>query len=84
MTGDKKDMGMMNETVDNGGGDDGIGKETAPFIEVKIAGQNKRAFFVSNGDELKKEIGLMIGNGGIAHFMDNNEVEARKEGQLID
>ena len=53
MTGDKKDMGMMNETVDNGGGDDGIGKETAPFIEIKIAGQNKRAFFVSNGDELK-------------------------------
>ena len=68
MTGEKKDMGMMNEAVDNGGRDDGIGKETAPFIEIKIAGQNKRAFFVSNGDELKKEIGLMIGNGCIAHF----------------
>ena len=74
----------MNKAIHDGRSDDGIRKEATPFIKIKIAGQNKGALFVSNGNELAKEIGLMIGDGGKAHFIDNNQVKAREEGQLVD
>ena len=36
--GNKKDMGVVNKTIDDGRGNDRIGKEAAPIIEIKIAG----------------------------------------------
>ena len=47
----RDDVGVVDEPVDEGGGDHGVAEGLAPCVEAAIAGDDDRAAFVAAGDE---------------------------------
>ena len=68
--------GMMEKPVEDGRGDDRVAEELLPVDEALVRGQDRRAFLVPVGDELKKEIGLPAVDGQIADLVDDDETGA--------
>ena len=53
--------GVMEEPVEDGGGDDPVAEDLAPAPEALVAGQDQAAPLVAAADELEEEIGLRRG-----------------------
>ena len=49
-------MGVVDESVDEGGGDHGVAEDFAPGFEAAVAGDDDRAAFVAAGDEGEEEV----------------------------
>ena len=54
--------GMLEQPVEQRGGDDGIGEDLAPFREAAVGSQDHGAFFVSGIDELEEQVGAAAGD----------------------
>ncbi|BBU64152.1 hypothetical protein MSC49_40870 (plasmid) [Methylosinus sp. C49] len=53
---DLEDDGMVQEAVENFGGDSGVTEGVAPFRETAVRGENHRAFLIASVDELEEQI----------------------------
>jgi len=67
------DLAMMEEPVEDGGGDDGITEELLPIGKAFVRCDDRGAFLVAIGDELEKEISFPAVNWEIAHFVNNDQ-----------
>ena len=72
---------MMQETVENGGRHDIIGKDLAPLFERFVRGNDDRALLVALRDKLEEELGCLFGEGEIAQLVNDQEIGAA---QLIE
>ena len=67
------DPAMMEEPIQDGGGDDGIAEEFLPIGKAFVRCDNSGAFLIAIGDELEKEISFTAVHGEIAHLIHNNQ-----------
>jgi hypothetical protein len=51
------DVGVVDEPVDHGCGDDVVAEDLAPASEWLVAGDDEAGAFVAGGDELEEEVG---------------------------
>ena len=50
------DLGVVDEAVDHGGGDDVVAEDLAPAAERLVAGDDQAGPFVAGGDELEEQV----------------------------
>jgi hypothetical protein len=50
-------VGVVDEAVDEGGGDHGVAEDFAPRFEAAVAGDDDRAAFVAARDEGEEQVG---------------------------
>ena len=50
-------FGVVDESVDHGGGDDVVAEDLAPAAEGFVAGDDQAGAFVAVGDELEEQVG---------------------------
>src|SRR6266496_3410814 len=55
---DGDDVAVVEEPVEDGGGEDLVGEDLAPFAEGLVAGDDDGAFLVAAGDDLEDEVGV--------------------------
>src|SRR6266516_800393 len=67
---DGDDVAVVEEPVEDGGGEDLVGEDLAPFAEGLVAGGDYGAFLVAAGDDLEDEVGVAAGEGEVADFVD--------------
>ena len=51
-------LGVVEEPVEDGGGEDVVAEDVAPFGEGFVAGDDHGAAFVAAGDELEDHVGF--------------------------
>ena len=47
---------MVEESVEDGGGDDGVAEDVSPLSDAAVAGEEHGAALVAAGDELEEEV----------------------------
>ena len=48
---DGQDVAVVEQAIEDGGGDDGVAKDVAPLADAPIVGEEDRASFVLSGYE---------------------------------
>ena len=66
--------GMVEQSIENRRGDDGIPEDLAPGAEALIAGEQNRALLIAPGDELEEQIGALPINRDIADLVNDQEL----------
>ena len=56
---DVDDDGVVEQAVEQGGGDDGVAEQFAPFGEAAVGGEDHGAFLVPGVDELEEQISYL-------------------------
>jgi hypothetical protein len=56
-------VGVVDEAVDEGGGDHGVAEDFAPGLEAAVAGDDDRAAFVAARDEREEQVGGLAFQG---------------------
>jgi len=51
-----EDLGVVDEAVDHGGGDDLVAEHLGPATEGQVAGDQDRAGLVAGSDELEEQV----------------------------
>ena len=64
---------MMEESVQDGRGDDGISEQFLPVEKALVGGKDRRAFFIPIGDELKEEVSFLAVHREVADLIDNHQ-----------
>ena len=59
--------------VEQGGGDDGVAEQLAPFREAAIGGGDHGALLVAGVDELEEQIGAVGVDGDVADLVDDGQ-----------
>ena len=67
---------MMQEAVEQRGGDDGIAEDVSPLGEAAVRGEDHGALFVASIDELEEEIAAAGNDREVADLVDNEQGEA--------
>jgi len=70
---DLDDNGMMEQSVEERGGDDGIAEDVTPFGEAAIGGEDHGALLVAGVDELEEEIAPAGNDRQVADLVDDQE-----------
>src|SRR5690348_15352262 len=73
---DREDFAVMEEAVEDGGGDDVVAEELAPAIERYVAGDHQRTPRVAGRDQLKEQIGATSIHGQIAELIHDQKIDA--------
>jgi hypothetical protein len=73
------DLAVMCEPVEECGGHLGIPEDARPFTECQIGCDEDRGSFVELADEMEQELAAGLGEGQIAQFIEDEEVEAGDE-----
>ena len=60
---------MVEQPVQDGGGQDRIAEDLAPVDEALVAGQDDGGALVASGDQAEEQAGLVAGQGQIADFV---------------
>ena len=69
------DVAVMREAVEQGRGHFGIADDARPFAESEIGGDDDRGALVESADEMKEQLASGLGEGPIAEFVEDDEVE---------
>lgn len=69
----------MREAVEKRGGHLGIAEDAGPFAEGQIGGDYDRGAFVELADQVEQELAAGLGEGQIAEFVQDQEVETGYE-----
>ena len=64
---------MMEESVQDGRGDDGISEQFLPVEKALVGSKDRRAFFIPIGDKLEKEVSFLAVHREIADLIDNHQ-----------
>src|SRR6266508_5786303 len=75
--------GVVDEPVDQGGGDDGVAEDLAPLLEAAVRGDGDRAALVAAGDQGEERVGGLALQGEVADLVDDEQVVAREPAQLL-
>jgi hypothetical protein len=88
---------MVEQPVEQGGGDDRVAQQFAPFGKATVAGQDHGALFIAGIDQLEEQVGAAGGNRQIADLVpsqpcsrmacrarDDQESRAAVEADLLD
>ena len=68
---DGDDFGVVDESVDHGGGDGVVAEDFSPSAEGLVAGDDEGGSFVSGGDELEEQVGCFGFEGQVADLVDD-------------
>ena len=80
---DLDDDGMVQKPVQQGGGDDGIAENLAPFGEAAVGGQDHRALLVAGVDQLEEQVAGAGADGEIADLIDDQQRGAAEEADAL-
>jgi hypothetical protein len=76
------DVGVVDEPVDHGGGNDVVAEHLAPPAEGLVAGDDETGSFVAAGDELEEQVGRFGLEGDVADFIDDQQWVTAQPGEL--
>jgi hypothetical protein len=79
---DGDDVGVVDEPVDHGGGDDVVAEHLTPSAAGLAAGNDETGSFVAAGDELEEEVGRFGLEWDVADFINDQQQVAAESGQL--
>ena len=74
---------MVQQAIQQGGGDDGITEHLAPLGKAAVAGQDHGAAFVASVDQLKEQIAAAGHDREVANLIDDEQGEAAIEADLL-
>ena len=75
--GDRYDVGVMQQTVQQGGGECRVlGESGIPLAERQIAGNDQAALFHTGGDHLEEQVGLLPVHWQVADFINDEQTVA--------
>ncbi len=81
---DMDDDGVVQEPVEEGGGDDGVAEDLGPLGEAAVRGEDHGALLVAGVDELEEQAGASGGDGEVADLVDDEQRGAGEEAELLD
>ena len=81
---DLDDDGVVEEAIEQCGGDDRVAEDVAPFREAAIRGENHGALFVAGVDQLEEEVGAAVADRQIADLVDDQQRGSAVEADLLD
>ena len=67
-------MGVVDEPVDECGGDHGVAEDLAPGFEAAVAGDDDRAAFIAAGDQGKEQVRGLSLEGQVADLVDDQQL----------
>ena len=70
------DVAVVGETVEQRGGHLGVAEHARPFAEGEVGGDNDRGPLVEPADQMEQQLATGLGEGKIAQFIEDGEVEA--------
>lgn len=70
---DGQDVAVVQESVEDGGGQDVVAEDGSPFGEVFVAGDDGGAFLVSSADQLEEHVGFVAVEPEVADFVDDQQ-----------
>src|SRR6266545_7504413 len=73
---------VVDEPVDQGGGDHGVAEDLAPLLEAAVGGDDDRAALVAPGDEREEEVGCAALERQVADLVDDEQVVALEPPEL--
>src|SRR5204862_7556673 len=74
---------VVDEPVDQGGGDHGVAEDLAPLLEAAVAGDGDRAAFVAARDQGEEQVGGLAFEREVADLVDDEQVVALEAAQLL-
>ena len=77
------DVGVVDESVDHGGGDDVVAEDFSPAAEWFVAGDDQGRSFVAVGHELEEQVRGFGLEGDVADFVDDQEWVAAEAEQFL-
>ena len=80
---DLDDDGVVQQPVEQRGGDDGIAEDLAPFGEAAVRGEDHSAALVAGVDELEEQVAAAGDDGQVSDLVDDQESEAAEEADLL-
>jgi hypothetical protein len=80
---DGDDVAVMEQPVEDGGGDDGVAEGGAPFPDRAVAGDQQAAALIAPRDELEEEMRGVTLEGQVAEFVDHEQLGLGVEGEPV-
>ena len=76
-------MGVVDEPVDERGGDHGVAEDLAPGLEAAVAGDDDRAAFVAARDEREEQVGGLAFERQVADLVDDEQAVALEASEFV-
>ena len=76
------DVGVVDDAVDHGGGDDLVAEDAGPGAERQVAGEDEGGVLVAGGNELEEQVGGVLFEREVADLVDDDEPVAAQAGEL--
>lgn len=80
---DLDDHGMVEQAIEQRGGDDGIAEDLAPLGKTPVGCQDHGTFFVTRIDELEEQIGAAGRDRQITDLIDDQQARSNQEADLV-
>jgi hypothetical protein len=80
---DLDDLGVMEQAIEQGGGDDLVAEDVAPFAEAAVGGEDHGAALVTGVDELEEQVGAAGGDRQVADLVDDQQGVAGDEADAL-
>ena len=77
------DVGVVNEPVDEGGGDHRVAEDLAPGLEAAVAGDDDRAALVAAGNQREEQVRCLPFQGQVADLVDDDQAVALQPFELV-
>ena len=74
---------MVDNAVDHRGGDHLVTEDLTPPGEGQVRRQDQRGVLVARRDQLEEEVGRLLLEGDVAHFVDNEQRVAAQPCELV-
>ena len=74
---------MVEQPVEEGGGDDWVAEDISPFGEAAVGGEDHGALFVAGVDELEEQIAAARDDGQVADLVDHQQAGPAEEPQAF-
>ena len=71
-------VGVVDEAVDERGGDHGVAEDLAPGLEAAVAGDDDRAAFVAARDEREEQVGGLAFERQVADLVDDRAARSAR------
>ena len=80
---DEEGVAVVQESVENGGGEDIVAEDLAPLGDELIGGDEHAALLVTPSDELEEEVGAALLEGQISELVEDEQLGLRVEVELV-
>src|SRR4029077_1755465 len=80
---DLDDLGVVEQAIEQGGGDDLDAEDVAPFAEAAVGGEDHGAALVAGIDELEEQVGAAGGDRQVSDLVDDEQGVAGDEANAL-